>query len=223
MRWIWISIVPGTGSWQEQATKEEVAVSANIVKEPGAMRSMHGMSTRLERVVRRAVRSEFRNHKLKTDSEAAAAKPMEVGTASIALLEKTFVTNETFYKEVGAIPTDIGVVRTEMAGLGTELRGEIADLGTKLRTEMADLGTELRAEIAGLGTELRAEISALGTELRAEISELRTEIGGLRIDMHTESGALRAEMAKIPFETIKWFFTFSGIVAAIVFGALRLI
>jgi len=212
MRWIWISIVPGTGSWQEQATKDEVAVSANIVKEPGAMRSMHGMSTRLERVVRRAVRSEFRNHNLKTDSETAAAKPMEVGTATIALLEKTFVTNETFYKEVGAIPTDIGVVRTEMAGLGTELRGEIAGLGT-----------ELRAEISALGTELRTELSALGTDLRAEISELRTEIGGLRIDMHTESGALRAEMAKIPFETIKWFFTFSGIVAAIVFGALRLI
>jgi len=62
----------------------------------------------------------------------------------------------------------------------------------------------------------------LHKELGTVKSELREEIGALRSEMHTEIGLLRVEMAKIPLETIKWFFAFSGIVAAIVFGAIHL-
>jgi hypothetical protein len=73
----------------------------------------------------------------------------------------------------------------------------------------------LRSEIGMLRIEMRTELGALRTELH-------TELGAVRTEMHTELGALRAEVAKIPFETIKWFFTLSGIIAAICFGALRL-
>lgn len=130
------------------------------------------MSTRLERVVRWAMRTEFANHK-------RAAERQGLDAPTVALLEKTFVTNETFYKEIGA------------------------------------LRSEMRTEFGAVRLDIHTEVSALR-------SEMHSEIGALRTELRTEVGALRADIAKIPFETIKWFFTLSGIIAAICFGALRL-
>ena len=76
-----------------------------------------------------------------------------------------------------------------------QLRAETADL----RTEMAGLRTELRTEIADLRTEtreefgkVRAEISALAAELRKEMqSQTRWLTGVLLVGMSLVAGILR--------------------------------
>ena len=70
-----------------------------------------------------------------------------------------------------ATKTDLAGVRTEIAGLKTELKTELAGVGT----EIAELRTELKSEIASARGELRSEIAGVGTE----IAELRTELNDL--------------------------------------------
>jgi hypothetical protein len=40
-------------------------------------------------------------------------------------------------------------------------------------------------------------------------------LGDLRKEMHAESVAVRGEIAKVPFETVKWLLAVFGIAAAI--------
>jgi hypothetical protein len=125
------------------------------------------------------VRSEFANRKL-------AAERQGLDAPTIAQLEKIFVTNATFHKEIGTLRAEIGEVRSEM------------------HTELGALRSEMRTESGAVRLEIHTQVGALGSAVHAELAALRTE------------------MARIPFETIKWFFTLSGIIAAICFGALRL-
>ena len=48
------------------------------------------------------------------------------------------------------------VVRTEIGGLRTELKGDIAGLRTELKGDIAELRTELKGDVAGLRTEIRS-------------------------------------------------------------------
>jgi hypothetical protein len=45
-------------------------------------------------------------------------------------------------------------LRSEVAALGSELRGQIADLRSELRTEIVAVSSDLKAEIASLRAEL---------------------------------------------------------------------
>lgn len=55
--------------------------------------------------------------------------------------------------------------------------------------------------------------------LQRELGALRREIhegfGALRNEMHAEPVAVRGEIAKMPFETVKWLLAVFGIAAAI--------
>ena len=67
-------------------------------------------------------------------------------------------------------------IRTDIAGVRTELHTDVAGLRTEVRTEIAGLRAELHTDIDGLRTEVHTEIAGLRTEMR-------TEIAGLRVDM----------------------------------------
>ncbi len=55
--------------------------------------------------------------------------------------------------------------RTDLAALGSGLRGEMSVLSSELRGEMSVLRSELRAEMSVLSSELRGEMKAANAEL----------------------------------------------------------
>jgi chromosome segregation ATPase len=71
-----------------------------------------------------------------------------------------------------ATKTDLAGVRTEIAGLKTELKTELAGVGT----EIAELRTELKTEIDSVRAELKADNAELRTELKTEIAETRKDL-----------------------------------------------
>ena len=66
----------------------------------------------------------------------------------------------------------------------------------------------VRGEIGGLRHEMRVEIGGLR-------HEMRVEIGALRDEMRVEIGGVRVDIAKIPFELVKWLMALAGIAVAI--------
>ena len=83
--------------------------------------------------------------------------------------------------------------KSDVMGLGGELRKETGELAAELRKEIAELGAELRREIAELGAELRGRIDELGAEVRGRLDKLEAEMSELRSD----NARLRAELAAL--------------------------
>lgn len=123
-------------------------------------------------------------------SDGDLGKRMTAVEARLGVIEKTMVTAEVFERGLGAVRTEIGGLRGEM-----------------------------RNEIGGLRGEMRNEIGALRDEMHVEIGALRDEmhvdIGALRDEMRVEIGSVRVEIARIPFELVKWLVTLAGIATAI--------
>ena len=82
-------------------------------------------------------------------------------------------------------------------------------------------GGELERRLTGVETRLTVIEKTMVTaevfqrELGALRSEMHGALGDLCKEMHAENGALRGELAKIPFETVKWLLAVFGIAAAI--------
>jgi hypothetical protein len=82
-------------------------------------------------------------------------------------------------------------------------------------------GGELERRMTGVETRLSVIEKTMVTAevFERELGVLRTEIGGLRGDVRADLEALRGEMrvelAKVPFETVKWLLAVSGIAAAL--------
>ena len=78
-------------------------------------------------------------------------------------------------------------------------------------------GGELGQRVAAVESRLSViEKTMVTTEaFQHEMGAVRGEIGGLRDDMHKDLGAVRVEIAKIPFELVKWLVALAGIAAAI--------
>ena len=85
-------------------------------------------------------------------------------------------------------------LRTEMAGVGSQLRTEMGELRTELMADMAVLGSQLRTEMGELRTELKADMAALGSELQTEMGELRTE---LKADVRAGQDVLHGEIREL--------------------------
>jgi predicted nucleic acid-binding Zn-ribbon protein len=108
-----------------------------------------------------------------------------------------------------ATQTDLAAVRTEIAGLKTELKTELAGIGT----EIAELRTELKSEIAGVGT----EIVESRTELKTEIDSVRAELKANNAELRTE---LKAEIAGTRKDLLKWILGAIGFQTVVILGAL---
>ena len=82
-------------------------------------------------------------------------------------------------------------------------------------------GGELDKRLTGVETRLTLIEKTMVTAevLQRELGALRSEIhagfGELRKEMHAESVAVRGEIARMPFELVKWLLAASGIAAAI--------
>ena len=133
-----------------------------------------------------------------------------------------------------ATKTDLAGVRTEIAGLKTELKTELAGVGT----EIAELRTELKSEIAGARGELRSEIAGVGTEIAELRTELKTEIDSVRAELKADNAELRtaidtrrqsesdkdwilsAQIAETRKDLLKWIIGAIGFQTVVILGAL---
>jgi predicted nucleic acid-binding Zn-ribbon protein len=119
-----------------------------------------------------------------------------------------------------ATKTDLAGVRTEIAGLKTELKTELAGVGT----EIAELRTELKSEIASARGELRSEIAGVGTEIAELRTELKTEIDSVRAELKADNAELRTELKTEIAETrkdlLKWIIGAIGFQTVVILGAL---
>ena len=88
------------------------------------------------------------------------------------------------------------------------LRGDIHGAFRALSVEMHGAIGELRKEMHGARC-ARSCTSGLHAH------EMHGEVGILRQEMHREFGAVRGEIAKMPFEPVKWLMVLCGIAAAI--------
>lgn len=70
-----------------------------------------------------------------------------------------------------------------------------------------ELGT-VRSEIGALREELHVGFAAVRDELHVGLAAVRNE-------MRAEFGVVRVEIAKLPFELVKWLIALAGIAAAI--------
>ena len=77
----------------------------------------------------------------------------------------------------------------------------------------------VRGEIGALRDEMNTEIGSLRGELHTGLAavrdELHTGLAAVRDEMRSESGLVRVEIAKLPFELVKWLIALAGIAAAI--------
>jgi hypothetical protein len=119
-----------------------------------------------------------------------------------------------------ATKTDLAGVRTEIAGLKTELKTELAGVGT----EIAELRTEFKSEIASARGELRSEIAGGGTEIAELKTELKTEIDSVRAELKADNAELRteliAEIAETRKDLLKWIIGAIGFQTVVILGAL---
>jgi hypothetical protein len=110
--------------------------------------------------------------------------------ARLGVIEKTMVTAEVFERELGAV------------------RGEIGALRDELHVGLAASRDELHVALAASRDELHVGLAASRQDTHAEL-------GALRQEMNREFGVMRVEIAKVPFELVKWLIALSGIAAAI--------
>ena len=120
-----------------------------------------------------------------------------------------------------ATKTDLAGVRTEIAGLKTELKTELAGVGTGI----AELRTELKSEIAGARGELKSEIAGVGTDIAELRTELKTEIDSVRAELKADNAELRtelkAEIAETRKDLLKWIIGAIGFQTVVMLGALN--
>ncbi len=74
-----------------------------------------------------------------------------------------------------------------------------ADVG-EVKTEVAGLRSDLRNEVSGL----RSEVGGLRSELHADVGAMRTEIVGLREDLREDAGAMRMEIGGLRKDFGEW-------------------
>jgi uncharacterized membrane protein YraQ (UPF0718 family) len=95
-------------------------------------------------------------------------------------------------------------------GGGGELEKRLTGVETRLTVIERTMVTAevLQRELGALRSEIHGALRALSVEMHGAFGEMRKE-------MHAESVALRGEIAKMPFEMIKWLLAAFGIAAAI--------
>jgi len=93
---------------------------------------------------------------------------------------------------------------------GGELERRVTGVETRLGVIEKTMVTAelLQRELSSLRSEIHGALRALSVEMHGAIGELRKA-------MHAESIAVRGEIAKMPFETVKWLLAVLGIAAAI--------
>lgn len=91
---------------------------------------------------------------------------------------------------------------------------------TMVTTEVfeRELGA-VRGEIGAVRDEMHTEFGAVRDEMHTQFGALRDEmhvgLAAVRHEMLAAFGAMRVEIAKLPFELVKWLIALSGIAAAI--------
>jgi hypothetical protein len=102
-------------------------------------------------------------------------------------------------------------------GGGGELEKRVTGLGVIEKTMVT--AEVLQRELGALRSEIQGAFRALSVEMHGAIGEFRREAHAesieLRKEMHAESVAVRGEIAKMPFETVRWLLAVLGIAAAI--------
>jgi len=77
----------------------------------------------------------------------------------------------------------------------------------------------VRGEIGALRDELHTDIGGFRGEMNTQIGSLRDEVhvglAAVRHELQLGFGAMHVEIAKVPFEIVKWLIALSGIAAAI--------
>ena len=99
-------------------------------------------------------------------------------------------------KRVAAVELRLGVIEETM--VTTEV----------FQREMGALRDEMHVGLAAVRDEMHGGLAAVRDEMHSGLAAVRNEIGGLR-------GEIRVEVAKIPFELVKWLIALAGIAAAI--------
>ncbi|HSC16468.1 MAG TPA: hypothetical protein VLI71_15185 [Gammaproteobacteria bacterium] len=117
-------------------------------------------------------------------------KRMTAVEGRLGAIEKTMVTTEVFERELGAVRGEIGAVRDEM------------------HTEFGAVRDEMHTEFGAVRDEMHTQFGALRDEMHVGLAAVRHE-------MLAAFGAMRVEIAKLPFELVKWLIALSGIAAAI--------
>ena len=124
----------------------------------------------------------------------------EQNTAAMEAVVTAMKRIQHVYETLARFQDDVTGLRTEVAGLRTDLRAEVAGLRTELRTE----GSELRIEIEGLRTELafessglKAEMAAFRSENHKDLMQIRSEIASLEIQNIARHGETLNLMSRL--------------------------
>jgi len=106
-------------------------------------------------------------------------------------------------------------------GGGGESEKRLTSVETRLTVIEKTMVTAevFQREFGALRSEMHDGFGALRGAMHGGFGALRGKmhgaLGDLRKEMHAENGVLRDELAKIPFETVKWLLAVFGIAAAI--------
>jgi hypothetical protein len=89
-------------------------------------------------------------------------------------------------------------MKTEIAGLRTEMKTEIAGLRTEMKndleTAVGNLRTEMKTEIAGLRTEMSDQFASFRTEMNDQFAGFRTEVSDQFAKMERQRIADKEEL-----------------------------
>ena len=99
-------------------------------------------------------------------------------------------------------------------------KSDLRGLGSELRSEMTELRSELKTDIAELRSELKTDIAEVRSELKTDIAELRTSMGGLvtKADL-AEQLRLHVD-ARVGEISRWWMFSCIGMQAATIAGVI---
>ena len=143
--------------------------------------------------------------------------------ARLGVIEKTMVTTEVFKREIGAVRVDIANsregLRGEIGAVRDELHVGLGSLRQDMHAGLGSLRQDMQAGLGALRQDMHVGLGALRQDMHVALGALRqdmhTENGGLRQELHAQLGAVRVDIAKVPFELVKWLIALSGIAAAV--------
>ncbi len=119
----------------------------------------------------------------------------------LGVVANTMVTAEVLQRELGVARAETS---KEFAAVRTETSKEFAVVRDEMGREFVAVRGEMNKGFAAVRDEVNKGFAAVRDEMNKESREVRAEIGGLRV-----------EVAKVPFETIKWLLAVLGIAAAV--------
>lgn len=108
----------------------------------------------------------------------------------VTVIEKTMMTAEVFQRE--------------LAALRDEMRAGFAEMRKEMQVGFADVRKEMEVGLANVRKEMEIGLANVRKEMQAQDGALRVEIAKAHV-----------EIAKVPFETLKWLLAAAGLAAAI--------